>query len=182
MNAESDKYHDYLAELHVAGLLADAGWNVYFPHRDEGFDFIITRVDEAGNVIIRPVQVKGKYPTEEKGDKTWYGYIGKLTITHPEMILVIAFFDVGSRSPAHVAFIPWSLIRTHTRGYRCQPAKFVSGKCQPREWYSKFFDSRGIVALPDLHWGESTVGAAIRGDRFTSKPGDFKIVGFGEES
>lgn len=30
--------HDYLAELHVAGLLADAGWNVCFPHRDESAD------------------------------------------------------------------------------------------------------------------------------------------------
>jgi hypothetical protein len=29
-----------LAELHVSGLLAEYGWNVYFPHRDKGFDFI----------------------------------------------------------------------------------------------------------------------------------------------
>lgn len=33
---------DYFAELYVAGRLADAGWNVYFPHRDKGFDFIIS--------------------------------------------------------------------------------------------------------------------------------------------
>jgi len=24
---------DYFAELYVAGLMADAGWNIYFPHR-----------------------------------------------------------------------------------------------------------------------------------------------------
>jgi hypothetical protein len=30
------KISDYFAELFVAGLLADAGWNVYFPHRDQG--------------------------------------------------------------------------------------------------------------------------------------------------
>ena len=32
---------DYFAELHVAGRLADAGWDIYFPHRDKGFDFVI---------------------------------------------------------------------------------------------------------------------------------------------
>lgn len=53
--------HDYLAELLVAGILADDGWNIYFPHRDEGFDFIISKQVD-GREIIRPVQVKGKYP------------------------------------------------------------------------------------------------------------------------
>jgi hypothetical protein len=35
--------HDYFAELYVAGRFADAGWNVYFLHRDAGFDFIVSK-------------------------------------------------------------------------------------------------------------------------------------------
>ncbi len=27
---------EYFAEMYVAGLLADAGWNFYFPHGDKG--------------------------------------------------------------------------------------------------------------------------------------------------
>ena len=38
------KVSDYFAELHVAGRLADAGWDIYFPHRDKGFDFVISKV------------------------------------------------------------------------------------------------------------------------------------------
>jgi hypothetical protein len=29
--------------MYVAGIMADYGWNVYFPRRDKSFDFIITR-------------------------------------------------------------------------------------------------------------------------------------------
>jgi len=29
---------DYFAEMYVAGILADKGWNIYFPRRDKGFD------------------------------------------------------------------------------------------------------------------------------------------------
>jgi hypothetical protein len=38
---QGDEYPDYFAELYVAGLMANAGWNVYFPHRDRGLDFIV---------------------------------------------------------------------------------------------------------------------------------------------
>src|SRR5690242_12537005 len=77
---------DYLAELYVAGVLADAGWNVYFPHRDEGFDFIISKL-VSGRILLRPVQVKGKYPEEGKSNKSVYGYVGRLTAIHSEMVL-----------------------------------------------------------------------------------------------
>ena len=56
------KTSDYFAELYVAGRFADAGWNVYFPHRDQGFDFVISKVIGV-DTVLRPVQVKGKYPT-----------------------------------------------------------------------------------------------------------------------
>jgi len=39
---------EVFAELYVAGVLADAGWNIYFPTRDIGFDFIATKTAAAG--------------------------------------------------------------------------------------------------------------------------------------
>ena len=60
---------DYFAELYVAGLMANAEWNVYFPHRDKGMDFIISKTGQDGKEIIRPVQVKGKYPASEKATR-----------------------------------------------------------------------------------------------------------------
>ena len=35
--------NDYFAELIVAGMFAEKGWNIYFPHRDQGFDFIVSK-------------------------------------------------------------------------------------------------------------------------------------------
>src|SRR4051812_11228685 len=113
---------DYFAELYVAGLFADAGWNVYFPHRDKGFDFIITKPHKQLGQIIRAVQVKGKYPTTEKGDKATYGYVGKLTAMHPEMVLAIPYFSHETPGiPLCVAYMPPSQIKPHIRGYRCEP-------------------------------------------------------------
>lgn len=42
---------DYFAELYVAGGFADAGWNVYFPHRDQGFDFIVSKSNGRGGHV-----------------------------------------------------------------------------------------------------------------------------------
>jgi hypothetical protein len=56
---------DLFAELYVAGLFADQGWGVYFPKRDQGFDFIVVKNIDS-NFIVRPVQVKGKYPQKDK--------------------------------------------------------------------------------------------------------------------
>jgi len=149
---------DYFAELYVAGRFADAGWNVYFPHRDKGFDFIISKPHAIVGQLIRPVQVKGKYPTEEKGDKTVYGYIGRLTQTHPEMVLAIPFFSKQQASvPNCVAYLPLTLLRTHTRGFRCQPASFRAGRAEPRRDYKKFFDDSGLDLLEKPEWKNSAV-------------------------
>ena len=78
---------NYFAELYVADLMANAGWNVYFPHRDRGMDFIATKTCADGVEIIRPVQVKGNYPSKNKSNKTTYGYVGKLNQIHVEMVL-----------------------------------------------------------------------------------------------
>src|SRR5881394_1254962 len=90
---------DYFAELYVAGLMGDNGWSVYFPKRDVGFDFVVTR-NANGVVLIRPVQVKGLYPTEAKKDKSGYGFVGKLTQVHDDMVLVLPFFSTDRVGPA----------------------------------------------------------------------------------
>jgi hypothetical protein len=105
--APSDEHRDYFAELYVAGLMADAGWNVYFPHRDRGLDFIACKTGADRHQIIRPVQVKGKYPSKSKTDKKRYGYIGRLNQIHPDMVLAIPFFAGTAAGPAvFVAYLP----------------------------------------------------------------------------
>lgn len=149
---------DYFAELYVAGSFADAGWNVYFPHRDKGFDFIVSKPDGAGGQILRPVQVKGKYATEEKGDKTAYGYVGRLSQLHPEMVLAIPFFPHGTApAPSCIAYIPVSLIKPHKRGYRCHPCSFKGGIPAPRRGYAPFFDTKGLKLLESASWKDSTI-------------------------
>ena len=133
----------------VAGVLADNGWNVYFPHRDMGFDMIATFNSENG-VIIRPVQVKGKYPNTEKLNKAAYGYVGKLTALHPDMILAVAYFSNESGNfPDHIAWVPFSLIKPHSRGHRAQYAQFFNGKARPRPGFLHLFDQTGLQALSD---------------------------------
>lgn len=146
---------DYFAELYLAGLMGDAGWNIYFPKRDVGFDFIATRNTESG-VLMRPVQVKGLYPTEVKTDKTYYGYIGKLTQLHPDMVLALPYFTTDKVGPAPgcIAYMPRNEIRPQLgRGYKCTPAKFSAGRAQPRETFAKYFDRVGLVAMASPNWG-----------------------------
>jgi hypothetical protein len=134
------KIKDYFAELYVAGKLADAGWNIYFPHRDEGFDFVISKF--VGEVpLLRPVQVKGKYPTVEKGDKVVYGYVGKLTQTHPEMVLAIPYFSGAASVPCCVAYMPMVAVKSHARGFRCEPATYRGSVPRPRRDYHNYFDA-----------------------------------------
>jgi hypothetical protein len=144
---------DYFAELYVAGLMADAGWNIYFPHRDKGMDFIATKASATGHEIIRPVQVKGKYPMAEKSNKNVYGYVGRLNQMHPEMVLAIPFFGATPLGPALlVAFMPYSQIRRHSRGCRCEPASFKGGVPFPRRDFIHFFGGGGLAALEMPEW------------------------------
>lgn len=145
-----------LAELHVSGLFAEDGWLVYFPHRDDGFDFIAMK-QVSGEYLIRPVQVKGKYPTEFKKDNQ-LGFIGKLTRRHPEMVLAIPYFEVGDIPRIqHVAFMPAAMIRTDARGERCLPAFFQRGHIKPRPKYKKFFDNEGLKRASRLDWKKETI-------------------------
>jgi len=150
---------DYFAELYVAGRFAEAGWNVYFPHRDQGFDFIVSKNDSKGYPVIRPVQVKGKYPTSAKGNKIAYGYVGKLTQLRDDMILAIPFFAFGSSDmPVCTAYLPRPLIKKHPRGYRCLPASFKQGVPAPRREYKKFFGKEGLLLLGTSGWVTSELG------------------------
>lgn len=149
---------DYFAELFVAGRFADAGWNVYFPHRDEGFDFIITKSVGGDHQIIRPVQVKGKYPTEGKTDKAVYGYVGELSQLHPEMVLAVPFFGSEPQAvPRFVAYLPIALIRKHSKGFRCQPAMFRGGEPLRRRDHRRFFDSEGLALIEREDWRSMTI-------------------------
>jgi hypothetical protein len=146
--------NDYFAELYVAGLMANAGWNVYFPHRDKGMDFIVSKTGPDGIEILRPVQVKGKYPYADKSDKAAYGYVGRLTQLHPDMILAIPYFAVNNAGPAlFVAYMPFSKVKEHSRGFRCQPATFKNGQPVQRRDHKMYFDTAGLALLESDEWG-----------------------------
>lgn len=145
---------DYFAELYVAALFGDAGWSVYFPKRDVGFDFIATKPSE-DSIIIRPVQVKGLYPTVEKTDKATYGYIGKLTAIHHTMVLALPFFHTNNlHSPEHIAFMPIDQFKSPSKGgIRCVPATFKNGHAIPRKESIKYFGSQGLQLVESSKWG-----------------------------
>lgn len=127
---------DYFAEMYVAGILADAGWNVYFPRRDQGFDMIVSRL-VGDKTIVRPVQVKGKYATDAKTNKAAYGYVGKITAFHDDMILAMPFFTSKSAAaPLMIAWMPHHSLKPHKRGWKCEPARYVNGAPEPRPDYA----------------------------------------------
>ncbi len=136
---------DYFAELYIAGLFADRGWNIYFPHRDKGFDFIISKTIN-GKEIIRPIQVKGKYPSKIKKDHAVYGYVGSLSKLHTNMIMVIPFFNALRNDGTDlIAFMPYETIKQSGKGnYKCQPAQYKNGKTKPRRDFEKYFNENGL--------------------------------------
>lgn len=152
------KTRDYFAELYVAGLFGDAGWAVYFPKRDVGFDFVVSK-EVAGSTLLRPVQVKGLYPTAEKRDQDAYGFAGVLSAVHPEMVVAMPFFSAagGDVAPACIAFMPLSAMRDRERGgVRCVPCSLAGGVPRPRPSYLRFMGVAGLAALEDPGWSSSS--------------------------
>ncbi|MEO8351199.1 MAG: hypothetical protein ABI680_05670 [Chthoniobacteraceae bacterium] len=141
---------DLFAELYVAGLLADAGWHLYFPKRDYGFDFIATKAVR-GSIVIRPVQVKGLYPTASKKSKGVYGYSGRLTQLHSDMVLAMPFFPTTREpSPLFTAFLPFCQARprgTKPGQYYAFPASFRDGAPVMRRNFRRFFDATGLQLM-----------------------------------
>ena len=155
-NPQSEN-RDYFAEMYVAGILADNGWNIYFPRRDKGFDFIITKPVRNNELIVRPVQVKGKYPRKGKADEPCYGYVGELSATHDDMVLVAVYFPTERTvAPVHIVYLPFTQIRKRENGdFRCVPAQFKSGKPEPRKDFRKYFDQAGMEYMESPDWGRT---------------------------
>lgn len=158
------KTRDYFAELYVAGLFGDAGWAVYFPKRDVGFDFVVSK-QVAGDIILRPVQVKGLYPTPEKRDRDTYGFAGVLSAVHPEMVVAMPFFSARERgaAPTCIAFMPLAAMRDRERGgVRCVPCSLSKGVPRPRPSFLSFMGDAGLKALENPTWSASVpVGIAL---------------------
>lgn len=150
---------DYFAELYVAGILADMKWNVYFPKRDVGFDFIITK-QIGETMFVRPVQVKGKYATVAKTDKPIYGYSGRLTALHADMVLAIPFFS-EERIPLCVAYLSRKAIKQNQnkKNYYSYPCTFVNRCARPRPYYRRFFDEDGLKLLERVDFSTQTAEA-----------------------
>ncbi|MDB4458366.1 hypothetical protein N9133_03230, partial [Akkermansiaceae bacterium] len=72
------------------------------------------------------------------------------------MILALPYFDIdhSKPSPLFTAFMPFSEIRTSSRGYRCHPALFKDGRPLPRRDFAKFCDADGLFLL-EQNTGES---------------------------
>jgi hypothetical protein len=77
---------------------------------------------------------------------------------HQEMVLAIPFFSAGNKTkPIFVAFMPYSQIKNHCRGYHCEPASFKDGEAKPRRDFKKFFDIEGILLMENLRWKDLKV-------------------------
>jgi len=147
------KIHSLFAEMYVAAALADEDWAIYFPRRDVGFDMIAVKGTRAG-VVIRPIQVKGLYPSSDKLNKKIYGFRGKLSQLHDDMALVLVYFDVvrDTPSPNLVAWMPRSEIKPGRKLHRCEPARFQQGKAMPRREFASFFGSEGLRKMELATW------------------------------
>ena len=151
------KTREQFADFYVAAQFADAGWNVYLPRWDNGFDFMIERtiVNDSDRVTrIRPIQVRGKYPTDEKGETKQYGIRrGRLSRTHPDMVLAMPFFTESDCHPTHVAYLPMTRIKPMWDdvddgwSFSCLPAGIRSGAVYARQEYQEYFDAAGLAAL-----------------------------------
>jgi hypothetical protein len=149
---ETSPVRDQFAEMYVAGILADDGWELFFPYRDRGFDFVIFRQID-GHDIWRPVQVKGLYKTYESEKGGGYGFHGRLSRRHPEMVLAMPYFTSQARQAPHtIGFMPNQWIRTSSnatadRPHRCEPARVVDGIPEARPNFARFFDEQGLLLL-----------------------------------
>ena len=154
---QAPKTRDYFAELYVAGMLGDRGWAIYFPKRDIGFDFVASK-QIGDKVILRPVQVRGKYPTAAKKDKVTYPWMGELSQVHEEMAIVFCYFstDHSTTAPDHVAFVPLRALKATTKGrYRCSAVSLKDGKTHPRTSYKRLFGTEGLSAMESPNWAQS---------------------------
>lgn len=131
------------AELLVASKFRENGWEIYFPHKDDGFDFVAYNKDKK---IFRPIQVKGKY-RESSNDKVTYGYKGSLSHTHDEMVLAVVFYNKNSE-PLHFAYLKFSDIKFTKKGdAKAEVCCIKDNKIKPRRDFSFLFGLEGMNRL-----------------------------------
>lgn len=160
MAEKSDQLGGLPAELIVAGQFAENGWNIYSPHRDIGFDFIATKFVK-DRVLIRPVQVKGRYPRTFRDIASLGKGAMELNQSHEEMVLAMPFFvpEGGLKKLVTVAFLPWGQLRERPdKSHRSVPARIVNGKIVARPYFEKFFDSPGLKLMERADWKYTAAG------------------------
>lgn len=132
-----------------------------FPPRDQDFDFIVTK-PVSGSILVRPVQVKGKCPTRDKTPKHRYGYRGKLTALHPEMVLAMPFFGPDPHgAPRFTVYLPVGQISpwgARPGQYRVEPAAYRDGQASARPRYRRFSDVEGVALLQSDDWPAEVPG------------------------
>ena len=138
--------------MYVAGCFMDAGWQVFFPQRDEGFDFIAAKRTVNGT-FLRPVQVRGCYrqPDTKVKNKATYGKSPSLlSQRHPDMVVAIPFFSEQSPHYPHgVAYLRLPDLKTNgkTGNLYSYPAQLRDGVPQPRPSYVGLFGVAGLARL-----------------------------------
>jgi len=139
-----------LAELYVAGTFAGAGWQVFLPHQDQGFDFVIYKAS-IGQTSLLPVQVRGCYrQTSKKTDMTTYGKPElKFSQLHPQLIVALPFFAPDALTPELVAYgwLSDLKINSNTNVHRWEPACLKDGVCTPRRDSVGYFGKEGLARL-----------------------------------
>lgn len=145
------------AEFQIASLLSKASWDIYIPYRDKGWDFIASkRIKTINGVleIFRPIQIKGKYSTTKLKNYKQYGYRGKLSKVHDDMVIAIPFYPLGTaNSPVTIAFLPKSRLQCSKTGiYQAAPCSYQNHNIIKLNDYIQFFDSAGISLMEDINW------------------------------
>jgi hypothetical protein len=104
--------------------------------------------------------VKGKFPESTTAVRKKYGYRGKLTATHPDMVLVIPLFSSLERlaHPDCVAYMPYNQIGKAKEGtFWCGPAKLEKGKVSAKRSFQRYFDEQGLKAMESTDFGHEVV-------------------------
>jgi len=161
---EPRKLGGLAAELIVAAQMVEHDWNIYSPHVDEGFDFIAVLPLPNQDVLMRPVQVRGRYPEVERDRLKEGKRNSRLSQVHDDMVLALPYFkeEDGLHKLETVAFLPLKAIgltkrlirRTGKISYYCSPmpAQRKGNKFLPRRDYERFFDGPGIELMARADW------------------------------
>jgi len=168
--------HEQLAELNVAAQLADAGWEVFLPYRDRGFDLIAAR-KVGRSWIVRPIQVKGRYlqkgyrrdrENEVSMRGRQEGARFPLSEPHNDLVVALVYVDTDP-SPIVLctAYLPFKVVKKsvtrQTQGRRNHrvfwpaPAQWMrhaddSVSLEPKPEFDRFFDGNGIRLMARSNW------------------------------